>query len=204
LSQGRNTRQPRQTRSQLTKEKVLEAAFRLFCEHGYYQTTTNHIAESAGVSIGSLYAYYKDREEILSDLLVKFDSSLNQALDELRKETELCTTDTRLWIRMVIERMSNLRQSTRGLHIQLRSIQYTSPKVALVLGRHKAREIQVILSYLLLNRAIIRVEDLDAAAFIVHGMIDIAVDANVFPEEKQESQAIINATVEAIYRYLFD
>ncbi len=59
------TRQPCQTRSQATKEKILESAYKLFSERGYYQTTTNHIADSAGVSIGSLYSYYKDRGEII-------------------------------------------------------------------------------------------------------------------------------------------
>ena len=42
------TRQPRQTRSQATKEKILESAYKLFCERGYYQTTTNHIADVGG------------------------------------------------------------------------------------------------------------------------------------------------------------
>ena len=185
------------------KEKILAAAFNLFCEHGYYQTTTNHIAAAAGVSIGSLYDYYKDRDEILSDLLVKYDSSLNQALDEFSKETELCTTDTRLWVQKIIERMSALRKSTKELHIQLRSLQYSSPKVAQVLGQHKAKEIRVIHHYLQLNKTIIKPEDLDAASFVIHGMINIAVDAIVFPEEKQIPEAIIQATVEAIYRYLF-
>jgi AcrR family transcriptional regulator len=198
------TRQPRQSRSQATKEKILESAYRLFCERGYYQTTTNHIAESAGVSIGSLYSYYQDREEILSDLLIQFDSSLNQALDDLSQETEFCRSDIRLWVKRVIERMIALREPTRELHNQLRSLRYSYPKVAAVLQQQKARETAIILEYLRLNRNIVRAEDLDIAAFVVQGMIEFAVDEMVFPEEGRDRSKILAATVEAICRYLFD
>jgi AcrR family transcriptional regulator len=197
------TRQPRQSRSQATKEKILESAYRLFCERGYYPTTTNHIARAAGVSIGSLYSYYKDREEILSDLLIQFDSSLNRALDDLSQETELCRSDIGLWVTRVIERMTGLREPTRELYNQLRSLRYSSPAVAAVLHQQKARETGIILEYLRLNRTFVRVEDLDVAAFVVQGLIEVVVDEMAFPEEGRDRQKILAATVDAICRYLF-
>jgi AcrR family transcriptional regulator len=196
-------RQPRQSRSQATKEKILESAYRLFCERGYYQTTTNHIALSAGVSIGSLYSYYKDREEILSDLLVRFDSSLNRALDDLSQEKELCKEDIGLWVTRVIERMTSLREPMRELHNQLRSLRYANSRVAGVLQQQRARETEIILEYLRLNRGILRVEDLDVAAFVVQGMIEAVVDEMVAPEAGRDPLKILAATVEAICRYLF-
>ena len=71
-------------------------AHRLFGDRGYHQTTTNHIAQAAGVSSGSFYAYDKDREEILSEL--------NLALDDLSQEKELRQTDIRLWVQRVLGR----------------------------------------------------------------------------------------------------
>jgi AcrR family transcriptional regulator len=197
------TRQPRQSRSQATKEKILESAYRLFCERGYYQTTTNHIAESAGVSIGSLYSYYKDREEILSDLLIQFDSSLNRALDDLSQETELCKSDIGLWVKRVIERMVSLRRPTHELYDQLRSLKYSYPRVAEVLHQQKTRETEIILEYLRLNRTIVRVKNLDVAAFVVQGMIEVVVDEMVSPEDGHSPPKILAATVEAICYYLF-
>jgi AcrR family transcriptional regulator len=197
------TRQPRQTRSQATKEKILESAYKLFCERGYYQTTTNHIAMSAGVSIGSLYSYYKDREEILSDILKQFDSSLNRALDDLSHEKELCRSDIRLWVQRVIERMAGLRRPTRELYGQLRSLRYSSPKVTEVLQQQKARETEIIIEYLRLNRTMVRVGDFDVAAFVVQGMIEVVVDAMVSPEDGRDQSKILAATGEAICRYLF-
>ena len=197
------TRQPRQNRSQATKEKILESAYKLFCARGYYQTTTNHIATAAGVSIGSLYSYYKDREEILADILKEFDSSLNQALDDLSREKELCRSDIGLWVQRVIERMASLREPARELYNQLRSLRYAYPKVAEVLRQQKARETGIILEYLRFNAAAVRVEDLDVAAFVVQGMIEVVVDEMALPEEGRDRSKILAATVEAICRYLF-
>ena len=158
---------------------------------------------SAGVSIGSLYSYYKDREEILADILKQFDSSLNRALDDLSHEKELCRSDIRLWVQRVIERMTGLRRPTRELYDQLRSLRYSNPKVAEVLQQQKVRESEIIIEYLRLNRIMVRVEDLNVAAFVVQGMIEVVVDEMVSPEGGRDQSKILTATVEAICRYLF-
>lgn len=56
---------PQQARSRQTVESVLEAAAQVFAQRGYANTTTNHIAARAGVSIGSLYQYFPSKDSIL-------------------------------------------------------------------------------------------------------------------------------------------
>ncbi len=58
-------RKPVQRRSRDTVQAILDAAARLFAAAGYARTTTNHIAERAGVSIGSLYEYFPSKDAIL-------------------------------------------------------------------------------------------------------------------------------------------
>jgi AcrR family transcriptional regulator len=60
---------PRQARSRLTVEALLDAAAQVFERHGYAAGTTNRIAERAGVSIGSLYQYYPNKDAILVALV---------------------------------------------------------------------------------------------------------------------------------------
>lgn len=55
----------KQERAQLTVEAILEAASQVFERHGYAHATTNRIAERAGISIGSLYQYYPNKDAIL-------------------------------------------------------------------------------------------------------------------------------------------
>jgi AcrR family transcriptional regulator len=58
-------RSPVQERSQLTVSAILEAAAQVFAQHGYAAGTTNRIADRAGVSIGTLYQYYPNKDAIL-------------------------------------------------------------------------------------------------------------------------------------------
>jgi AcrR family transcriptional regulator len=48
-----------------TKERVVEAAIRLFNERGTAAVSTNHIADEAGISPGNLYYHFRNKEEII-------------------------------------------------------------------------------------------------------------------------------------------
>jgi AcrR family transcriptional regulator len=61
-------RRPSQRRSRATVEAILDAAARVFERHGYAAGTTNRIAERAGVSIGSVYEYFPNKDAILAAL----------------------------------------------------------------------------------------------------------------------------------------
>jgi len=58
-------KRPKQRRSRQTFDAIVEACARLLVERGYGSLTTNHIAEAAGVSIGSLYEYFGDKDTIV-------------------------------------------------------------------------------------------------------------------------------------------
>ena len=60
---------PRQRRSAETVEAILGAAAQVFSARGYAGATTNHIAKRAGVSIGSLYQYFPNKDAILVALV---------------------------------------------------------------------------------------------------------------------------------------
>ena len=58
-------KRPRQRRSTETVARMLDAAARIYDERGYRATTTNNVAEEAGVSIGSLYQYFPNKDALL-------------------------------------------------------------------------------------------------------------------------------------------
>lgn len=58
-------KQPRQRRSRATVEAILSAATQVFRRHGYAAGTTDRIAERAGVSVGSLYQYFPNKDALL-------------------------------------------------------------------------------------------------------------------------------------------
>ena len=57
-------RRPRQRRARQTVDAILDAVIRVLKREGFKAITTNRIAEVAGVSIGSVYQYFPDKQAI--------------------------------------------------------------------------------------------------------------------------------------------
>ena len=72
-------RQPSQRRSQDTVNVILEAATRVFEQLGA-SATTNQVAERAGVSIGSLYQYFPNKQALLTALHERHVEQVAQAV----------------------------------------------------------------------------------------------------------------------------
>ena len=47
------------------REQIVKAATKLFSEQGYYLTTIQDIAREAGISVGLIYQYFKDKDDVL-------------------------------------------------------------------------------------------------------------------------------------------
>lgn len=58
-----------QRRAQETRQKILEAASRVFGRRGYGQATVEDIANEAEISIGALYHHFSGKEELFKELL---------------------------------------------------------------------------------------------------------------------------------------
>ena len=67
------------------RESILRAATRAFARNGYFNSKVADIAREAGVADGTVYLYFKSKEEILHSI---FDRSVEEALDAARKQIE--------------------------------------------------------------------------------------------------------------------
>lgn len=61
-------RKPKQGRSKATVAAILEAGARILAERGWAGFNTNVIAERAGVSIGSLYEYFPNKQALIDEI----------------------------------------------------------------------------------------------------------------------------------------
>ena len=58
----------RKKNTQNTKKKIVSAAWKLFYEQGYDDTTIDDIVFESGTSKGSFYHYFKGKDDLLSSL----------------------------------------------------------------------------------------------------------------------------------------
>lgn len=99
-------KQPRQKRSSKVVDRILDAALILTREQGTRTPTTLAIAQRAGLSVGSVYQYFPNKEAILLDLARRWLSSFPEVIrkrinvprptnrDEFRREVRKLFIDT--------------------------------------------------------------------------------------------------------------
>ena len=66
-------------------ERILAAAIEVIAEHGFFQARVSEIAERAGVADGTIYLYFKSKEEIL---LAAISNAFESFLDLARAEVQ--------------------------------------------------------------------------------------------------------------------
>lgn len=100
-------KRPRQRRSVETVDRILAAAARIFDERGYHGTTTNHVAEAAGVSIGSLYQYFPNKDALLVALAERHVDEaaerFGEQLTALRRDQPDLAETVRSLVRLAVE-----------------------------------------------------------------------------------------------------
>ena len=63
---------PQQARAKRTREEILQATAHLLNRKPLGEVSTNHIAKKTGISIGTLYKYYPNKDAILADLSLMY------------------------------------------------------------------------------------------------------------------------------------
>src|SRR5690606_24367 len=76
-------RRTKQEQRDASIEKILAAAERLFIQKGFHATTTEELGSKAGLTKGSVYFYFGDKNSVLLALLEKVQE---QVLDRLREK----------------------------------------------------------------------------------------------------------------------
>ena len=96
-------RTPRQARALETLETIFEATARIIEREGADALTTNRIAERAGIAIGSLYAYFPNKQAILLAMarreIARTQSAIRAAIETADPEADIGRLATRGLIR---------------------------------------------------------------------------------------------------------
>jgi len=109
-------KEPKQARSRETFEAILRAAAQVFERSGYAGATTNRIAERAGVSIGSLYQYFANKDAILVALAERHLQQGNEHLAPLLAAFAADPPAVREGLELLVSAMVELHADTPCLH----------------------------------------------------------------------------------------
>lgn len=192
--------QPKQARSRQTVNSILDAAAALFIEQGYDNTTTSDIATRAGKPVGSIYTYFKDKQQILLALWDElYQQETEAALAELTP-----TSDLREVIRRAVARLFERQTLYRKL----------SPTIAYLATQNQAVAERVRdLNYSALNRireflqaieerGLGQVRDPEAAAVVIQVATETLAGMGLPYTSHVSRDRVQQALAEMIWRFI--
>lgn len=121
-------RQPQQERSIEKKNKIIEAAYEIFSEVGYYAANTPEIAKKARVSTGIIYGYFKNKRDILSYVLKIYINKVALPVMDYF-ETLNSDSDLKKAVSDVVNMTIDIHSSNANLHNILHSLAVTEKDI---------------------------------------------------------------------------
>jgi AcrR family transcriptional regulator len=113
----RRRRKPKQNRARQTVDAILEAVLRIMKRKGPGAMTTNHIAEVAGVSIGSVYQYFPDKRAIFVALHERHVEEIDRIIGSVLVKHAASSLDA--LITAIVEAMIDAHVSEPALYDML-------------------------------------------------------------------------------------
>ncbi len=157
-------KEPQQERSRATVECIVEAGTRVLVAHGYDGASTNRIAAAAGVSPGSLYQYFPNKDAIIVAVVERYSSDLAMRMAD--QMTSLLDARPETLIRTMLAALVDAIGEQPEI---LRAVVEQIPRRE---GIHKLAHFErriedLTRAYLMLHRDVIRDADLDTAVWIL-------------------------------------
>ena len=192
---------PKQARSRKMVSWILDAATRVFEEYGYAGATTNHIANKAGVSIGSLYQYFPNKEALLTTVAM-------QHLEEGKAVTEKLLTnviETNLpldaLLKALIKEFIAQHEQNPRLH-RLLFEEAPLPEIVWQAYRDFIKEGVTKVSFLLDSHPEVKVLHTAMAAYmLVHTLESLAHQLIIHPPEDFSIEESMNEFVDLFMAY---
>jgi AcrR family transcriptional regulator len=167
---------PRQSRSQATVTAILDATARILVERGFAAASTNAVAERAGVSVGSLYQYFPNKEALIAALHARHGEQMMAVIQRALTKAMDATLDDAL--RGLIEATVEAHRVDADLHRVLEE-QHDDLDADTMHQEYLDVMEDRIVALLARHRDEITAPDLKLAAFMLlnaaHGLIHVVV-----------------------------
>jgi AcrR family transcriptional regulator len=158
---------PKQSRSRVTVSTILDAAIRILDQDGVDAFTTTRVAEVAGVSVGTLYQYFKNRDSILDALQ---DREFERATEFMLRVLAQSHASPERLARSVIAGLLELYAACPALH-RLLVVEGLRVTPADRVQAFDLRMVSAIRAFFATSALPLRRTNLDAAAFVIYNSV---------------------------------
>lgn len=191
---------PQQSRSRATVNAILDAMIRILDREGPEAASTSRVAEVAGVSVGTLYQYFANRDAILDALQ---DREFERATEMIERVlASPAHVPERRVARKVVEELLALYRAAPALHrvLAVEGLRVTAPERVQAFD---LRMVAMIRSFLALAGRGIRRTNLEAASFVVYQSVRASMLAYLLERPPGlDDAALVDEVTELILSYL--
>jgi len=191
---------PVQERSRAMVEAILEAAARVFVADGLDGATTNRIAEVAGVSVGSLYQYFPNKQVLARALMQRHFGEVEELRPAVLRGGEMRSLRERLGIAVRWQLDAHAKDPVLHQALSVMAPRILGMEVLLDIERLFQRTIRGVLEG---YRDELGDRDLDLAAFIVaQCMESLTHGAVLHHPERLQDDALADEITHLLVAYL--
>jgi AcrR family transcriptional regulator len=199
-------RVPQQARSRRTRQRILDAAIESFETLGYDETTTAEIARRAGLAIGSVYDYFRDKRAILLEILRDTVEQMADVVVQGLAPDAWTHADPREGVRRLLDQVFHSRTVRPGVQRILWERFFKDPEIRRAMEAIEQRVRGAIETLLAALRRAgrLRLDDVATAAFVIHLSAEWTASRLVLGGAPVAIDAAVDAATDMITRYLFD
>ncbi|MEP5567581.1 MAG: TetR/AcrR family transcriptional regulator [Halioglobus sp.] len=188
-------RKPSQARSRRAVASIIEAAAQVLERWGYQGATTNRIAERAGVSVGTLYQYFNNKDEIFNALIERETTSFLDAIEGSISGPEV---ENRTAIRRLLEAAYASEQLVLGVRQVMRNLPsqaYSEQNMAIRREMHS-----LVMRFLELRGAIPELDDISLTADVFIAQCE---GMTYLGRISRNTDELVDILTDSLYRYLY-
>lgn len=127
---------PQQSRSVITVQAIYDATIQVLLKAGYERLTTVRVAERAGVSVGTLYQYFPNKQSLLFAVLEQHMDRVTRAVEEVCAANHFEPLE--VMVKELVNRFVNEKLTDRDTSVALYRIA-AEPGGSLVVNRIRLR-----------------------------------------------------------------
>jgi len=197
------TRVPQQKRGIETRNRIIEAARFLFSRDGYHGTNAKEITAEAGVSVGSFYAYFKDKKELFMELSHGHMKKEILAMLDRIKELPSERIGKKETVKHMIQVIADTHDLSPELYRETEAMKYTDPDILAFHEEINAHFHERFINFLEMFEERLRITDMEAAAKVITCSVQETVHSVRLFDSNIGEARMIDALADMIHRYLF-
>lgn len=193
-------RKPQQKRAKVTVDTIIEAGFISVVKYGLESSTTRQIAEIAGVSVGSLYEYFKNKEAIYQAMSEHFIAEVLKMLQN--QVTAIVQLDLPDVIQLLLYQFSALLQRDEGRY--LICIKYAGQFDYVKYAQQvESALVEIVMRYVMHHPKYLRLENMATMIYVsINGAIFSVIRHLILPNPSISFDDAVRGTCKMIESYV--